>query len=60
MVIIENRKNSKDATLLREMIKDTLPSTAEEEKKPWHQVDLNLGPPDYETVALTLLPPLLP
>ena len=26
---------------------------------PWRQVDLNLGPLDYEPVALTTLPPPL-
>ena len=31
--IIENRKSSKDATLLMDMIKDTLPLIEEEEKK---------------------------
>ena len=33
---------------------------AEEENKPWRQVDSNLGPLDYETVATTTLPPTLP
>ena len=63
MGIIGNRKNSKDAPLLKDLIKDTLPSIEEdeeEEKKPWRQENLNWGPLDYETVALTTSPPPLP
>ena len=56
---IGNRKNSKDAPLLRDLIKDTLP-LIEEEKKAWRQVDTNLGPLDYETIDLTTSPPPLP
>ena len=52
-------KNSKDAPLLRDLIKDTMPSIGEE-KKAWRQVDSNSGHLDYEAVALTTSPPPLP
>ena len=57
-VIIILRRNSKDAPLLRDLIKDTVLLIAEE-KKPWRQVDLISGPLDYKAVALTTSPPPL-
>ena len=56
-VILGHRKNSKDAPLLRDLIMETLLLMEVDEKKPWRQEDLNSGPLDYKTVALTTLPP---
>ena len=52
------RKDSKDAPLLRDLIKDTLPLIEEEEKKPRRQVDSNSRPLDYEVVAPTTNAPV--
>ena len=59
-VIMGNMKNSKAAPILRDLTKDTLPLIEKKRKKPLCQVDSNLEPLDYKTVALTTLSPPLP
>ena len=53
------RKKSRDASLMRDRIKDTLP-LIEEEKKALAPGYSTLGPLDYKTVALTTSPPSVP